>query len=101
MLVLMMRIQKREEIGCDDCLGGFHLKCLKLPLKTVPERDWICGFSKAKKLGKKVKLPIPKGKKLVRIAKEKLLFNDLWAAHIKRKEEEEDEDDENSARSSR
>ncbi|KAM7528936.1 hypothetical protein LguiB_032346 [Lonicera macranthoides] len=69
-------------VECDDCLGGFHLKCLKPPLKTVPEGDWICGFCEAKKLGKKVQLPIPKGKKLVRTAKEKLLSSDLWAAHI-------------------
>lgn len=71
-------------IECDDCLGGFHLKCLKPPLKTVPEGDWICGFCEAKKLGKKVELPIPKGKKLVRTAKEKLLSSDLWASHIER-----------------
>lgn len=70
-------------IECDDCLGGFHLKCLKPPLKDVPEGDWICGFCEALKMGKEVQFPKPpKGKKLVRTMREKLLSSDLWAAHI-------------------
>lgn len=70
-------------IECDECLGGFHLKCLKPPLKEVPEGDWICVYCEAKKLGKIVEMPaLPKGKKRVRTAKEKLLDSDLWAAHI-------------------
>ncbi|CAO2813038.1 unnamed protein product [Amaranthus hypochondriacus] len=70
-------------IECDDCLNGFHLKCLKPPLKEVPEGDWICGFCEGKKLGKKVELPLPpKGKKRVRTLREKLLSSDLWAARI-------------------
>ncbi|RXH82629.1 hypothetical protein DVH24_002401 [Malus domestica] len=64
---------KAVMIECDDCLGGFHLKCLKPPLKDVPEEDWICGFCEAHKL---------EGKKLVRTLREKLLSSDLWAAHI-------------------
>ena len=36
-------------IECDECLGGFHFKCLKPPLKEVPEGNWICGFCEAKK----------------------------------------------------
>lgn len=69
--------------GCDDCLGGFHLKCLKPPLKEVPEGDWICQFCEARKLGKEVVLPNPpKGKKRKRTAREKLLSSDLWTAHI-------------------
>lgn len=72
-------------IECDDCLGGFHLKCVKPPLKEVPEGDWICGFCEAKKSGKEVELPKPpKGKKRVRTLKEKLLTSDLWAARIER-----------------
>lgn len=71
--------------GCDDCLGGFHLKCLKPPLKEVPEGDWICQFCEARKLGKEVVLPNPpKGKKRKRTAREKLLSSDLWAAHIEK-----------------
>ncbi|CAL9225368.1 unnamed protein product [Arabidopsis halleri] len=31
-------------IECDDFLGGFHLNCLKPPLKDVPKSDWICQF---------------------------------------------------------
>ncbi|GAV59773.1 AAA domain-containing protein/PHD domain-containing protein/BAH domain-containing protein, partial [Cephalotus follicularis] len=70
-------------IECDDCLNGFHLKCLKPPLKAVPEGDWICGFCEARKLGKVVELPQPpEGKKLVRTLREKLLSSDLWAVHI-------------------
>ncbi|KAK4339109.1 hypothetical protein RND71_040571 [Anisodus tanguticus] len=70
-------------IECDECLGGFHLKCLKPPLKEVPEGDWICLYCEAKKLGKILEMPAPpKGKRRVRTAKEKLLDSDLWAAHI-------------------
>ncbi|XVE78885.1 hypothetical protein DITRI_Ditri14bG0014100 [Diplodiscus trichospermus] len=70
-------------IECDDCLGGFHLKCLKPPLKEVPEGDWVCGFCQAQKLGKKVEFPKPpKGKKRIRTLREKLLASDLWAARI-------------------
>nr|GMD21498.1 origin of replication complex subunit 1A-like [Ipomoea batatas] len=76
-------------IECDDCLGGFHLKCLNPPLKEVPEGDWICGFCEAKKLGKAVQLPVPpKGKKRARTAREKLLASDLYAARIEREMEE-------------
>ena len=76
---------KAVMIECDDCLGGFHLKCLKPPLKEVPEGDWICQFCEARKLGKEVELPKPpKGKKRKRTAREKLLSSDLWAAHIDR-----------------
>ncbi|KAL8241431.1 hypothetical protein R6Q59_014785 [Mikania micrantha] len=74
---------KAVMIECDDCLGGFHLKCLKPPLRTVPEGDWLCGYCEAKKSGKSVKLPqAPKGKKRRRTAKEKLLSSDLWAVRI-------------------
>ncbi|XP_019155323.1 PREDICTED: origin of replication complex subunit 1B-like isoform X3 [Ipomoea nil] len=70
-------------IECDDCLGGFHLKCLNPPLKEVPEGDWICGFCEATKLGKTVQLPVPpKGKKRARTAREKMLASDLYAARI-------------------
>lgn len=72
-------------IECDGCLGGFHLKCLKPPLREVPEGDWVCGYCEARKLGKDVELPsLPEGKKRVRTAREKLLSSDLWAVHIER-----------------
>ncbi|KAH7665530.1 origin recognition complex subunit 1 protein [Dioscorea alata] len=70
-------------VECDDCLGGFHLGCLKPPLKKVPEGDWICGYCEARKMGKVVELPKPPAwKKIKRTAKEKLLSSDLWAARI-------------------
>ncbi|CAN0902122.1 Origin of replication complex subunit 1A [Linum grandiflorum] len=70
-------------IECDDCLGGFHLRCLKPPLKSVPEEDWICGFCEAKRLGKEIEMPKPPpGKKRARTLREKLLDSHLWAAHI-------------------
>lgn len=79
------KVGRSVMIECDDCLGGFHLKCLKPPLKVVPEGDWVCGFCEAKKSGKNVELPVPpKGKKLVRTAREKLLSSDLWAVRIVR-----------------
>ncbi|KDP22084.1 hypothetical protein JCGZ_25915 [Jatropha curcas] len=74
---------KAVMLECDDCLGGFHLKCLKPPLKEVPEGDWICGFCEARKLGKEVELPkSPEGKKRSRTLREKLLSSDLWAVRI-------------------
>ncbi|XP_050363029.1 origin of replication complex subunit 1A-like [Argentina anserina] len=74
---------KAVMIECDDCLGGFHLKCLKPPLKEVPEGDWVCGYCAARKLGKEVRLPAPPpGRKLVRTFRDKLLSSDLWAARI-------------------
>ncbi|KAL4576907.1 hypothetical protein LXL04_013008 [Taraxacum kok-saghyz] len=70
-------------IECDDCLGGFHLKCLKPPLKSVPDGDWICTYCEAKKSGKKLELPsVFEGKRRRRTAKEKLLSSDLWAVRI-------------------
>lgn len=76
---------KAVMIECDDCLGGFHLKCAKPPLKEVPEGDWICQFCEARKLGKEVELPKPpKGKRRMRTSREKLLSSDLWAAHIEK-----------------
>ncbi|KAK9125499.1 hypothetical protein Scep_014345 [Stephania cephalantha] len=70
-------------LECDGCLGGFHLKCLKPPLKEVPEGDWICTFCEARKVGKNVELPEPPPEiKRRRTAREKLLASDLWAAHI-------------------
>lgn len=72
-------------IECDDCLGGFHLRCLRPPLRRVPEGDWICEFCDAVRSGKTIALPTPpKGKKRRRTAREKLLSNDLWAARIER-----------------
>ncbi|EPS68518.1 hypothetical protein M569_06243, partial [Genlisea aurea] len=70
-------------IECDDCLNGFHLKCLKPPLKEVPEGNWNCSYCDARRSGKDVKFPEPPaGKKLARTAREKLLSGDLWAARI-------------------
>ncbi|KAJ3673002.1 hypothetical protein LUZ60_006376 [Juncus effusus] len=70
-------------IECDDCLGGFHLRCVKPPLKKIPEGDWICNFCSDLKNGKVVSWPKPpEGKKVKRTLKEKLLSSDLWAARI-------------------
>ncbi|KAG9449492.1 hypothetical protein H6P81_009457 [Aristolochia fimbriata] len=74
---------KSVMIECDTCLRGFHLKCLKPPLKEVPDGDWSCGFCEARNRGEVVQLPMPPdGKKLRRTAREKLLSSDLWAARI-------------------
>ena len=29
-------------LECDECHGGFHLKCLDPPLDAVPEGEWLC-----------------------------------------------------------
>ncbi|KAL5977022.1 Origin recognition complex, subunit 1, partial [Asimina triloba] len=70
-------------IECDDCLGGFHLRCLKPLMKEVPEGDWVCRYCEDQRLGKEVELPkLPEGIKQRRTAREKLLSSDLWAAYI-------------------
>ncbi|CAM8976188.1 unnamed protein product [Rhodiola kirilowii] len=77
------KIGKAVMIECDDCLGGFHLKCVKPPSREVPEGDWICHFCEARKLGKEILIPSPPVvKKRRRTAREKLLSSDLWAARV-------------------
>ncbi|GJU53727.1 origin of replication complex subunit 1A-like protein [Tanacetum coccineum] len=71
------KVGRSVMIECDDCLGGFHLKCLKPPLRSVPDGEWICGYCEA---GKGVEML--SGKKWRRTAKEKLLSGDLWAVRI-------------------
>ncbi|XP_057777524.1 origin of replication complex subunit 1-like [Salvia miltiorrhiza] len=74
---------RRVMIECDDCLNGFHLKCLSPPLRAVPEGDWMCNYCVAKKNGEMVEFAEPPaGKKRARTAREKLLSSDLWAARI-------------------
>lgn len=29
-------------LECGQCLRGFHLRCLKPPLKRVPDGEWLC-----------------------------------------------------------
>ncbi|GIL83271.1 hypothetical protein Vretimale_11290 [Volvox reticuliferus] len=29
-------------VECDRCLRGFHFRCLKPPLKALPEGEWLC-----------------------------------------------------------
>ncbi|KAL6606775.1 hypothetical protein ACP70R_042428 [Stipagrostis hirtigluma subsp. patula] len=70
-------------VECDMCLGGFHLRCVRPPLRRVPEGDWACPYCEAERAGKVVERPKPpEGKRIVRTAKEKLLSSDLWAARI-------------------
>ncbi|KAI4976551.1 hypothetical protein ZWY2020_050158 [Hordeum vulgare] len=70
-------------VECDACLGGFHLRCVRPPLRRVPEGDWACPYCKAEHEGRAMDRPKPPvGKKIKRTAKEKLLASDLWAARI-------------------
>ncbi|KAF0936088.1 hypothetical protein E2562_038659 [Oryza meyeriana var. granulata] len=72
-------------VECDVCLGGFHLRCVRPPLRRVPEGDWACPYCEAERAGKAIeRLKPPEGKRIVRTAKEKLLSSDLWAARIER-----------------
>lgn len=72
-------------VECDVCLGGFHLRCVRPPLRRVPEGDWACPYCEAERAGKAIARPEPpEGKRIVRTAKEKLLSSDLWAARIER-----------------
>ncbi|KAK3128578.1 hypothetical protein QOZ80_6BG0463650 [Eleusine coracana subsp. coracana] len=68
-------------VECDMCLGGFHLRCARPPLRRVPEGDWSCQYCEAERAGKPADRPKPpEGKHIVRTLKEKLLSSDLWAA---------------------
>ncbi|KAL6861158.1 hypothetical protein ACP4OV_016858 [Aristida adscensionis] len=70
-------------VECDMCLGGFHLRCLRPPLRRVPDGDWACPYCEAERAGKAIERPQPpEGKRIARTAKEKLLSSDLWAARI-------------------
>jgi origin recognition complex subunit 1 len=72
-------------VECDACLGGFHLRCVRPPLRRVPEGDWACPYCEAERAGKVVERPRPpEGKRIMRTAREKLLSSDLWAARIER-----------------
>jgi origin recognition complex subunit 1 len=72
-------------VECDGCLGGFHLRCVRPPLRRVPEGDWACPYCEADRAGKAFDRPMPPvGKRIRRTAKEKLLSSDLWAARIER-----------------
>ncbi|PWA82590.1 origin of replication complex 1B [Artemisia annua] len=77
---ICFKVGRNVMVECDECLGGFHLKCLKPPLRAVPDGEWICGYCEGRKAGKEVALP--NGKKWRRTAKEKLLSSDLWAVRI-------------------
>lgn len=70
-------------VECDACLGGFHLRCVRPPLRRVPEGDWACPYCEAERAGRAIERPKqPVGKSIRRTAKEKLLSSDLWAARI-------------------
>jgi origin recognition complex subunit 1 len=72
-------------VECDACLGGFHLRCVRPPLRRVPEGDWACPYCEAERAGRAIDRPKPPvGKRIRRTAKEKLLSSDLWAARIER-----------------
>ncbi|KXZ54607.1 hypothetical protein GPECTOR_4g672 [Gonium pectorale] len=32
----------RRMVECDRCLRGFHFRCLRPPLRALPEGDWLC-----------------------------------------------------------
>lgn len=32
---------------CDRCDAGYHIFCLKPPLKTIPQDDWFCARCRA------------------------------------------------------
>eukprot|EP01018_Ginkgo_biloba_P017104 Gb_26632 [translate_table: standard] len=79
------RAGKSVMVECDDCLGGFHLNCLKPPLKEVPVERWVCPFCNVDKEGKKIQRPMRSRRRNVsKTARERLLSCELWAARIER-----------------
>lgn len=42
-------------IECDECLGGYHLRCIDPPLEEVPEGDWLCATCAALARGENVR----------------------------------------------
>lgn len=63
-------------LECSCCLRGFHLKCLRPPLRKVPEGDWLCPQCDAGEVA-------PKPRRLM-CSWQKLLYGDrlLSLAHI-------------------
>ncbi|KAH9329417.1 hypothetical protein KI387_001525, partial [Taxus chinensis] len=68
-------------LECDECLGGFHLSCLKPPLKQVPSDKWLCPYCEGDKPNEMQRSHRRKPRKT---AREKLLSSQLWAARIDR-----------------
>ncbi|EKX54179.1 hypothetical protein GUITHDRAFT_49340, partial [Guillardia theta CCMP2712] len=33
---------EKDMLLCDDCDRGWHMHCLRPPLKEVPEGNWSC-----------------------------------------------------------
>lgn len=82
---------KAVMVECDECLGGFHLSCLKPPLKSVPKDRWVCLFCDGDKEGDKVQRPQSRQRKKARkTARERLLSSEMWAARIERLWKEQD-----------
>ena len=52
-------------LECSTCLRGFHLRCLKPPLKKVPEGDWLCPDCDAGRVAPKPKHLIAKWQRLL------------------------------------
>lgn len=71
-------------LECDDCLGGFHLGCLRPPLKRVPDGDWFCPPCSRRRRGEE---PEPEYHPAAaaggrRTARERLLAGELAAVEV-------------------
>ncbi|XP_057844881.2 origin of replication complex subunit 1 isoform X2 [Cryptomeria japonica] len=75
------KVGKGIMVECDECLGGFHLSCLKPPLKQVPQDKWLCPYCERNE-GNTIQRR--RRRKTKKTAREKLLNSQLWAARIDR-----------------
>eukprot|EP00960_Hanusia_phi_P045330 757169-Hanusia_phi.AAC.1 len=45
---------EKDMLLCDECDRGWHMRCLRPPLKEVPEGDWSCPKCKSKQFYKEL-----------------------------------------------
>ena len=62
-----------NQIQCDSCSRWFHLKCINMKERDIPEDDFICLKCKNKKNKAKRSQPFPKKFRSKRIAKKSKL----------------------------
>lgn len=70
-------------LECDECLGGYHLRCLDPPLEEVPEGDWMCPVCSAVARGDNVERSTH-AKRRRRTTRERFIAQDIWASRIEK-----------------
>ena len=71
-------------LECDSCLSGWHLKCLRPPLRAVPKGEWLCPRCTAAAGGGGAGSngPAPPPPRAARTAREFLMAGSLGLARV-------------------